>query len=358
MGAPISLLQGISSTTAIMLIMGLVIGEEAGIPMPFAPGEVVYMTAGILIASGEVPFYVVLPLIVVAATVGMMTGYLWARAVGRRGLESLAQHMHAGAALDKVEQRLQTAGSLGVFVTRLFPGLRIYTTLVSGAIDMPLPTFLTGAVPASAIWILFFTVVGMLVGIPAVHILTGVEKIGTRVFILLFLLLFAWLTVRRMPPGVRRTTAIARGPIVWRLLVAGLIDLTLIVVTEELVGYLMHLGLGSGLHLGWVIDTAGGLLALCWYVALSRWRAGATIGELLLNTSYRSSRRAQLHTQDVLAHSAAVMPPIPGPLEQHTLADESHPAVHHHPKARKASHEGARTDTHHEPPPHTPPPTP
>ena len=45
-------LQGLHGAVALALVTGLLFAEEAGVPLPFAPGELTLLVAGLLIASG------------------------------------------------------------------------------------------------------------------------------------------------------------------------------------------------------------------------------------------------------------------------------------------------------------------
>lgn len=59
-------LQGLHGTLAIVVLCGLLFVEEAGVPLPFAPGEVTLLAAGLLIASGGLNAFVFIPLAIVA----------------------------------------------------------------------------------------------------------------------------------------------------------------------------------------------------------------------------------------------------------------------------------------------------
>ena len=56
-----SYLQGLHGVVAIVLLCSLLFAEEAGVPLPFAPGEVVLMAGGLLIAAGGLDPVVFVP---------------------------------------------------------------------------------------------------------------------------------------------------------------------------------------------------------------------------------------------------------------------------------------------------------
>lgn len=118
-------LQGLHGVVAIALLGGLLFTEEAGVPLPFAPGELTLLAAGLLIAAGGLDPIAFIPVALVACVAGSLVGYTWARAVGDRGLQALARRIHQQHALDRVSERVQSAGWGGIAVSRLIPGLRI-----------------------------------------------------------------------------------------------------------------------------------------------------------------------------------------------------------------------------------------
>jgi membrane protein DedA with SNARE-associated domain len=73
----VSFLQGLHGAVALALLPGLLFAEEAGMPLPFAPGELTLLVAGLLIVSGGLNPYVFIPLALVACIAGSLVGYSW-----------------------------------------------------------------------------------------------------------------------------------------------------------------------------------------------------------------------------------------------------------------------------------------
>src|ERR1700680_128010 len=105
-----SFLQGIHGAVALALLCGLLFTEEAGVPLPFAPGELTLLVAGLLIASGGLNPYVFIPLALGACIAGSLVGYTWARVVGDRGLLALARRLRQQRNLERVFGRIRAAG--------------------------------------------------------------------------------------------------------------------------------------------------------------------------------------------------------------------------------------------------------
>jgi len=93
------------------------------------------VAGGLLVASGGLNPFVFVPLAIVACIAGSLVGYGWARLVGEKGLAAVARRLRQQKALERVSARVRSAGWLGVAICRLIPGLRIYTTLVAGAVQ-------------------------------------------------------------------------------------------------------------------------------------------------------------------------------------------------------------------------------
>jgi len=110
----VSFLQGLHGAVALALLTGLLFAEEAGVPLPFAPGELTLLVGGLLIVSGGLNPYVFLPLALVACIAGSLVGYSWARVVGDGGLRALAKRLRQLRNLERVERRIMSTGWSGL----------------------------------------------------------------------------------------------------------------------------------------------------------------------------------------------------------------------------------------------------
>lgn len=182
-----TLLQGLHGTFAAVLICTLLFVDEAGLPLPIAPNEALLLLIGVLVASDEFSLWIIFPAAFFAMTVGMVAGYAWARTVGQSGLEALAERLHATDVYNRAQSHLQSTGPVGIGITRMIPGVRPYATLISGAAEVDLRTFLLGAIPALLLWQIGWMVLGMLVGLPVAHLLGHFEKLALRGVILIAL---------------------------------------------------------------------------------------------------------------------------------------------------------------------------
>lgn len=127
-------LASLHGPVALVLLCSLLFVEEAGVPLPFFPGDAILIVGGFLIGHGSLSPWIFIPLACLATFGGAMTAYLWARALGQRALEAVADRLYAGRALSRATARVQEDGPAGIAVCRLLPGLRVYTTMVASGL--------------------------------------------------------------------------------------------------------------------------------------------------------------------------------------------------------------------------------
>jgi len=307
---PITSIASLSGDLLILIIAGLVFIEESGIPVPFAPGDLLLMIAGIAIASDTVDPVPMVAALLFATIVGAMIGREVFAAVGRPALLRVADALRFRPALERATHLLRRGGAPAVFAGRLIPGLRIHTTQVAGVSKMPRRIFALGLVPSVFVYIGIFVGLGALVGQPAVSLFHRAQH---RFFVIAVTVLAAvavvlsvrWLARRgaltALEPvvlGVRRDLAdnleaalLRRSadagwrqyPLVRRMW-AGLIDLAIVFAVAILI-----LTAVSGLDKTEIVLDPEGLLllaaiALVYRVPIEA-RTGQTIGKVMMGIS-------------------------------------------------------------------------
>jgi membrane-associated protein len=300
----VNFLAGLHGVVALALLGGLLFTEEAGVPLPFAPGELTLLAAGLLIAAGGLDPIAVIPVALVACIAGSLVGYTWARAVGGRGLEALARRIHQQHSLETVSRRVQSAGWGGIAVSRLIPGLRISTTLVAGALRVRRRTFLIGMIPATVAWMAVYVALGVLAGVPIEHFLTEVQRLALQGAILLAMGVGCYFVIRRTPAS--SGAGLVRVPHAVRVVIAAALDIGMV---ASVTTGLLALGrlLGFGLQAGWIDLVIALLVVAGFYVVIARRSAGATVGEALLQTSYATGQRLTLRPRAVLKTARSLL---------------------------------------------------
>jgi membrane-associated protein len=285
-----STILSLHGATGVALLCLLLFIEEAGVPLPLAPGDAILIAAGVLIANDSIPLPVFLICAYIAVLGGAFVGYTWTRALGMRGLMSLAERLHIDQAVDRVSARLHASGPLGIAIGRLVPGMRINTTLVAGALGIARDTFLLGVAPAAIVWVTAFTVVGMLVGLPAQHFLGSFGKMATDGALLLLAGVIGFLSLRHIPPVERQNNAFVRVPELHRLVLALLVDLAIVTTIVLGLAALIRAGIGIFDLDGFVDLLVIVLVSVLTYAIAARRGTGVTGGEALLNLTYRAPR--------------------------------------------------------------------
>jgi len=188
---PIGWVQGLEGITLAAVLGAFLFFEEAGLPIPFAPGDILLAIGGIAVAAGRVDPVTLVVVIFVATVSGALLGREIFALVGWERLMKLAGWLRARAPLQRAADLLQRSGWRGVFTARLIPGLRVETTRMAGVTRMRRTTFLGGLVPATVVYIAAFVGLGAAVGRPILalirqgehHVLTGALALAVLVLV-------------------------------------------------------------------------------------------------------------------------------------------------------------------------------
>jgi membrane protein DedA with SNARE-associated domain len=293
----VSLLNAVHGWSALIVLCSLIFVEEAGVPLPMAPGDLLLVGAGVLISTGGLDPVTFLPLAFLASLSGAMVAYTWTRALGARALSSLAERLGAGRHLERAAERLRNAGPWTILVARLIPGLRINTNLMAGALQVPRRTFLAGLIPSILIWEVVFVGLGAAVGTPVEHYLGRLEHLMLRGAVFILIGLAGYLAVRHIPipdapgeeaPPPRRFHAL-------RLVLAVVVDLSAIALIVNGLDSIVDGVLGAGRQVNEsVLLSVQVAVSVAVYLALSRTLSRTTLGEALFRVTYRARRSPRL----------------------------------------------------------------
>src|SRR5256712_9399930 len=123
--------QGLDGTTLVVAICVLMFIEETGVPLPFAPGDLVLAIGGIAVAGGRVNPVLLVSAVAISVTLGAIIGRAVAELLGWDRLMRIAQPLHARGALERAAAVLQRGGLGHVFTGRLIP--RVWAFKAQGA---------------------------------------------------------------------------------------------------------------------------------------------------------------------------------------------------------------------------------
>jgi membrane-associated protein len=149
----------------IYAILFLIIFSETGLVIfPFLPGDSLLFVAGALCGIGALDFYILLPLLVLAAFAGDNTNYWTGRLIGKRlvkfGNSRFLKHEH----LDKTHAFYKKHGGKTIIFARFLPIVRTFAPFVAGIARMHYRLFVFFSAGGSLVWISFFVVGGYYLG--------------------------------------------------------------------------------------------------------------------------------------------------------------------------------------------------
>lgn len=143
--------------------------EEIGVPL-LIPGDVLMILAGIEVARGNASLAQVLLIESAVTLVGATILFYVSRGAGRSALLRFGPYVgltHERVAA--VESRLTRYQFRSVVLGRLTPGLRIIIVLVAGLANMEQRRFFPALVIGGFLYLLTYTLLGMLAGEAAIH---------------------------------------------------------------------------------------------------------------------------------------------------------------------------------------------
>ena len=168
-------IQGLEGGALLAVICVLLFFEECGVPLPFAPGDLLLAIGGIAIAGGRINPAVFVAATAVSTLAGAALGREIFARVGFDRLMRVAGRLHARKPLQRASEILQRSGWRGVFTARLIPGLRVHTTQVAGVSRMSRASFYAGLLPATAVYLAAFVGLGAAFGRPILGLIHEAE---------------------------------------------------------------------------------------------------------------------------------------------------------------------------------------
>jgi membrane protein DedA with SNARE-associated domain len=204
----LELIRHLDGYQAYLLLCTLIFVEEAGIPLPFLPGDVILLAAGYLAAVHSTHLLLFLALGYSSAVVGALVCYLASRHLGRRAVLRWGKHVHLTPhRLEKAETWLARTGWRAIFVARILPGTRINASIAAGCLRLPLRSFAGGVLPSTVFWLGGFTLLGFLLGDRVTPYLPWFDRaVGAALTVTLLVALALWWRRRRSAQRIAKRT--------------------------------------------------------------------------------------------------------------------------------------------------------
>jgi len=195
----VELIRHLDGANAYLLLCALIFVEEAGVPLPFLPGDVILLAAGYLAAVHSTHLLLFLALGYGSAVLGALLCYLVSRNLGRRAVLRWGRHIHLTAPrLDRAERWLARRGWAAILVARVLPGTRINASIAAGCLRLPVRSFVAGVLPSTVFWLGGFTLLGFLLGDSVTPYLPWFDRaVGAGITVAIAAALVVWWRRRR-----------------------------------------------------------------------------------------------------------------------------------------------------------------
>lgn len=151
-------------------ILFIIVFCETGLVfLPFLPGDSLIFAAGTFAAIGEMNFWLLLLLIIVAATVGDTVNYEIGKHFGKKIISNKKYKLIKDENLEKADNLVKKYGGAAVFIARFMPIVRTIVPFVVGMGELHYPKFIKYNALGAIIWVSLFLSIGYLFGnIPVV----------------------------------------------------------------------------------------------------------------------------------------------------------------------------------------------
>jgi energy-coupling factor transport system substrate-specific component len=199
---PLGWIQALQGLTLLAIICGLLFVEELGVPIFFAPGDLLLAIGGIAVAAGRVNPLLMGGAALVAILVGASVGREAFALLGWNRLMRVARPLRVEDALDRAAKMMERNGWRGIFTARLIPGLRVHTTQIAGVTRMPRLTFWAGLVPAAVLYVAAFIGLGAAFGRPILEVIHRAEHQVLTLILVAGIVIAVILVLRRVAAGV------------------------------------------------------------------------------------------------------------------------------------------------------------
>lgn len=186
------------SPLTVYAVLGVLCWAEAAFFLGFVtPGELAVVIGGILASRGQIEMGPLLSVVVSATLMGNATGFYLGRRWGTKMLQWAPLERFFGPSIRRVQDFMQRRGEWAIVLGRVSTPTRIIVPFLAGASQVPYRRFLLFDVPASVIWAVTFSTLGLVLG-ASWDVLQ--EVTGTAALLVLILVIMAlvirWVAAR------------------------------------------------------------------------------------------------------------------------------------------------------------------
>lgn len=169
-----------------VILFGVVFLQIGVLPFFFLPSNPFLFVCGAVWAASSLNIYLLLPVLIVAAILGNLTGYWLGKTVGQAFFVDYLKWPNQ-AALDKTRVFYDKHGEKGFLVTLFLPVIRTVAPFLAGVTQMHFLRFARSASIGAVLWVLVCVLAGYFFGnIPLIKNHLGAVTIGGLGLVIVF----------------------------------------------------------------------------------------------------------------------------------------------------------------------------
>ena len=152
-----------------VLLFAIVFAETGLVVLPFLPGDTLLFIAGAMCATGQMDTWLLIVLLVIAATTGNTVNYFVGSWIGPKVFDGHIRFLDHEA-LMKTHGFYERHGGKTLVMARFIPVVRTFAPFVAGIGRMRYPRFIGYSIAGALLWVVSLTYAGYFLGnIPVVR---------------------------------------------------------------------------------------------------------------------------------------------------------------------------------------------
>lgn len=132
--------------------------------MPFLPGDALIFAIGMIAANDQINFFMIIPLLMLAALLGDNVNYFVGRRFGNYILNSETKFFIKEKHLNKAKDFFERNGKKSIVIARFVPVVRTIVPFLCGTTSVPYKTFLNYSIIGVIMWVGAISTIGYFLG--------------------------------------------------------------------------------------------------------------------------------------------------------------------------------------------------
>lgn len=147
-----------------LALFSLILLQELGVPNP-VPSELILVFAGYLASVGTLNVALILTVVIIADCIGTSVLYFLSYSFGGYLLDHKPRWLPISKAkIEKLSEVVSRKGLLGIYIGRLTPYLRGYTSIAAGFLKIKPKVFLIAVLVSAVTWSSAYVFIGRIMG--------------------------------------------------------------------------------------------------------------------------------------------------------------------------------------------------